>query len=542
VLVDVINGINTILHEVHSLLGSRKDQQQIDTEELVNILFYQDSAGNSQHRNFFHFILEHYLNRPDNDLSVSFPHHLSCVFAAICLSDPNDFVRFVIDIYSEPDNCETISLSSLELLLRTVFSSVGGERLVGESMQEIQLYASSRLEQGSELSPDGEELYPTSAVTQFYVRKHKHALWPLEVVQHQMKKKFLGADFWDRIRHGEISAAGLNSADAPSFRAYVATVLALLRNADELKKSLTVSTLSEGIEEDIVADNGVYIYRPRKKAHMRKRPSAGRRPSGSIPALLGVVESDMPDDVDCRFVSESDVQHRRATRHSPSSSIHSSPSGSFMSTSPTGSSGDIHGEDGTHFTITRMRSESVDATPECNVVSQGGLSEVVSKATSFMKGLRILVIEDSTFQRKMMAKRLNKQRPSGGSHAGSEANSGASSPTRRHSGNCGSGGGSLSNSLHGDIPCPVSMDIMEGEIAADVAAGAWVVSEAGNGEEAIQRLISSKETFDVIFVDENLQSTGGYLLGHEVSSQTLQYSLFIQNVTMCSSVSSLCRL
>mmetsp|Transcript_7180 Transcript_7180/g.10678 ORF Transcript_7180/g.10678 Transcript_7180/m.10678 type:complete len:583 (-) Transcript_7180:242-1990(-) len=516
-LVDVINGFNTILHEVQAVSGTRTDYDQVETERILNVIFFQEATATTPHWNFFHNILQRYMERPDSYMSVDYSHQLSCVFAAICLCDPNDFVRFVIGIFSELDNYEVVSLPSLELMLRTVFQSVGGERLVCEALQEIQLYTSSRLDHGEILSLEGEELYPTCAVTQFYIRKHNHALWPLEVVQHQMKKKFLGSDFWDRLRRGKKLISRLDSAYAFCFRDYLETILSLLQEGEEVKKNLTVNNIPEGIEEDIVVDNGVYIYRPRKKTHIRKRPSAGRRPSGTIPALIGVVDSDMSDDVDCRFVSEADVQHRRAMRRSPSSSFQSSSSGSFVSTSPTGSCVDLPSEDNNpYFPITRMRSESIDASLDGHNSLLGGLSDVVSKATSFMKGLRILVIEDSTFQRKMMAKRLKKRRPSGGSLAVSEVNSGTSSPIRRPSGNFGYGGGSLSNSQHGDWSCPSSIDLVEEEIAAEIAAGAWVVSEAGNGEEAIQRLISSKETFDIIFVDENLQSTGGYLLGHEV--------------------------
>ncbi|CAE7567280.1 unnamed protein product, partial [Symbiodinium microadriaticum] len=49
-----------------------------------------------------------------------------------------------------------------------------------------------------------------------------------------------------------------------------------------------------------------------------------------------------------------------------------------------------------------------------------------------------------------------------------------------------------------------------------MTAGSWNITEARNGEEALRLIISSQGGFDVIFVDENLQGTGGYLLGHEV--------------------------
>jgi hypothetical protein len=52
------------------------------------------------------------------------------ILATICLCEPDDFIRFLFDIYADSTNENVISMSNLELLLRTIFGSVGGQKSV----------------------------------------------------------------------------------------------------------------------------------------------------------------------------------------------------------------------------------------------------------------------------------------------------------------------------------------------------------------------------------------------------------------------------
>lgn len=232
-------------------------------------------------------------------------------------------------------------------------------------------------------------------------------------------------------------------------------------------------------------------------------------------------------------------------------------------------------------TSTTTSSENV---PLDSVSQEGGLSDILLEATYLMKGLKILIIEDSTFQRKLMTKKLHKtgggegqisRRPSGTLNFDKKLScdqiEGVSIPLNSPIHSSPMNGTSrifnfpeISNPISPTmisanmIPRPPTPSeiISPPELAIDFPSASaspftitlqspssiyntnttnevltpsqvthltperetngWQVSEAVNGEEAIQRLISTKETFDIIFVDENLQSTGGNLLGHEV--------------------------
>jgi CheY-like chemotaxis protein len=88
--------------------------------------------------------------------------------------------------------------------------------------------------------------------------------------------------------------------------------------------------------------------------------------------------------------------------------------------------------------------------------------------TKSLKDLRILVIEDSMFQRKLIVRGLMK---------------------------------------------------CLGEELTDYE-DKWPVVSIGNGEEAFQ-LLESSQRYDIFIVDENLDGTGGILKGHEVSVPSL---------------------
>lgn len=104
-------------------------------------------------------------------------------------------------------------MSNLELLLETIIGTVGGKkyiftfyfhlnfqlsfflyfRVVAEILNSMSLYASvvaNKTEEG--MYTVGDTIFLQKSIpTQFYTRKHKHGLWPLEVVQNQVSFLFL---------------------------------------------------------------------------------------------------------------------------------------------------------------------------------------------------------------------------------------------------------------------------------------------------------------------------------------------------------------
>ena len=102
-------------------------------------------------------------------------------------------------------------------------------------------------------------------------------------------------------------------------------------------------------------------------------------------------------------------------------------------------------------------------------------SSAVQNPFKLMGGLRLLIIEDSTAQRKIMMKRL--QMASLQKHKKEE-----------------------------DL---------------------WVMGSAGSGEEALSMIDGGPQAFDIIIVDENLGGAGGELMGHEVCQDLLAMSIII---------------
>lgn len=114
-----------------------------------------------------------------------------------------------------------------------------------------------------------------------------------------------------------------------------------------------------------------------------------------------------------------------------------------------------------------------------------------------LKSLNILIIEDSKLQRKMMRHRLV---------AAGECVENAKDDT------------SAKTPRLMPPPPPGGLESRSSPVASYVAPKGWNVNETTTGEEAIQMIIDTKSSFDVIFVDENLSHGGGHMLGHEFVS------------------------
>lgn len=121
-----------------------------------------------------------------------------------------------------------------------------------------------------------------------------------------------------------------------------------------------------------------------------------------------------------------------------------------------------------------------------------------SLMTRSMANLNILIIEDSKLQRKMMHHRLVK--------AGACVNEEKQWK-----------GLPISRSDSGSMFLPPPPPGCAAAVVEDgLGEKGWIVKETTTGEEAIQMIIDTKSSFDVIFVDENLSHGGGHMLGHEV--------------------------
>lgn len=143
----------------------------------------------------------------------------------------------------------------------------------------------------------------------------------------------------------------------------------------------------------------------------------------------------------------------------------------------------------------------------------------LTQAGSTLSSLKMLIIEDSKLQRKMIQRRLSKSEADALERAAVAATAAAA----------GEGGGDVFPFENAPPPRRISSaerelrkkalemeKDREGGEGAGLEHDEWTVMEACNGEEALQMIIDTKSSFDVIFVDENLQHSGGHLLGHQV--------------------------
>ena len=466
------------------------------------------------------------------------------------------------------------------------------------------------LRQAGTISPDSaphtDVSFPKYMVENFFTRKRKNGLWPLEVFRNQIKMKFLGLNFWNQLaKHDPLAASELLPSSFDSIRGLVDALCTVI---DEVKstnlKSSVMITHSDS-DSDIFLEDGIYLSKTRKRAP-KKRLSGTKLKKTLLLSVSSELEVDVAEGaVMDRFVRPEEAMSH-ILRHSPSSSHRSnSPGGgafSSMQSSRAASPQLIDGHDMSESstasptvsglqwqdTSTPSASPLVQPAKSDEAVSdlqlppppppssnpnQGGgstsgstsgsacgsgsasggntgnlptLSAALASAMFHMRGLKILVVEDSLFQRKMMAKKLHSvsknagatDTTSGGdkdSDAGSVSSGSRAIPSNTESGDGkalagsplpapflgwgggGGGGGSVSSGSSSDFSPCVPVHRPSGTIDMEqVTNGAWNVTEARNGEEAIRLIINSQGGFDVIFVDENLQGSGGYLLGHEV--------------------------
>lgn len=346
--------------------------------------------------------------------------HATCFLTCICLLSRRDLIRLVVSIYSDhPSSQRLITYESFKVILQNVLEiKVGGnnKQNIESQYSKFVAYLSANpmaIRSSSEESlivkepilvfdhancnPIWEEwsrralsfnscncnivgsnFVSTNLVVQFCAVKYVNTLWPLLMLQSQLRKVFMGEDFWIRWQHSEF-----------------------YKEMSKLK-----------VNEDVFFCTQV-IYKLYKAAKIVSQQTNSN--SNNIPV-------------------------KASTRITNSSSS--------KNASNSSSSGSTSGDSG-------VRSSAIwKPTPD----------EPAAPPTSPLKtSLRVLIIEDSKAQRKIMMKRLQ---------------------------------------------------LASGQLQNNQLDDAWVMGSASSGEEALQ--IVQTHAFDIVIVDENLGGSGGKLMGHEV--------------------------
>lgn len=425
------------------------DVSQLSESALLKRMFNRESPESSGHRwGFFDDILLKCVANGDSGKGdISRADRLACVLVAVCLSDHDDFLRFIFDVFSK---CNTesekdeMTILDYATVLRTILPSHVKTTTFDENVNEFKLYLSSQSETivFDEKDDVNQKLvrFPKLMALQYHTKVHQQLLWPLKVALQQVKAKFLGVNFWSRLQRniGATDELSLyDASEAPNFSFFVACLTKLFANKQNITKVVVgPPDNSSPVERmrKINELNGIYTYRQGATAPVAKKSPRGRRPGSPIQHILDE--------------SNRSTEARRFPR--------------------VGS-----------LTVSVGRS------------SVSSLHKELVDATRTMVGLKILIIEDSTTQRKMMHRKIS--------------HSSVNVPK--------------DESCFNFVPVDDVSDESEGKSESknrDEDEGSnWSVVEACNGEEAIQMIIDTKSNFDVIFVDEDLQSSGGYMLGHE---------------------------
>jgi CheY-like chemotaxis protein len=386
-----------------------------------------------------------------------------------------------------------------------LFISVSCSSFNRNHIQSFKLYASSHPlmpagqewtdeqenDEGNNCRNIGSSSFPKAIAVQYHSKAHKELLWPLKVAQEQVKKKFLGVNYWtgmlNEMKESQEASSIYLPSEAASFHTYVNVLLALAVAPIVVSKlpppppssicsSNSSSARSSPVMDarEIVEANGIYTY-----LHDTSM-GVGRSNYSFAASPRNVVHLHSPVDHLIKGTSASTAARRfQSPENRKATSNTSSPEEKKKS---------------------RSRSD-----PD--------LREFIPSNIECMAGLNILIIEDSKLQRKMMRHQLCKTDSLGreDKEDREEKDDSVKSSTKDVADP--SPPIPAANSSLLPVPVPLATAV---SLPASERGGVWTVSEAANGETAIQMIIDTKSSFDVIFVDENLQHSGGNMLGHEV--------------------------
>lgn len=520
----IVNGYHTILLAIRQIEAGMTEVA--DSSNMLKKLFDREAGGPNSKWSFFDDIVRKYLASPshseqhvsgdeevENEAGavLDWRERLACALVAVCLCDYDEMVRFVFDIFarSSPTRKE-MSIQDYINILRTILPSQNAEDGSFDNyINAFELYVSShpilpatrRRANGEEddgRGSEGDTSFPTSIAVQYHVKVHKELLWPLKVAHEQVKKKFLGVNYWTGMR-AEMAACPescslyLPSA-AVSFSSYVQTLLALSSSHHSVSKlpippsssspscSTTTSNCSstrsspQAVPREIVEMDGIYTYR-----HLES-VGVGRSKYTSCSSPPTVVHLHSAVDQLMKGTSASTASRRfPSPEHAHSATILNA---------------DVDGA-----RRKKMRSKSA---PD--------MRRAAATIIRNSSGFNILIIEDSKLQRKMMRHQLCKSGMTTFEKKDTEKDTGSETSTEPNDDEA-----SPPSTMVSSVPVPMPLESVV-DLSDAEREKVWTVSEASNGEEAIQMIIDTQSSFDVLFVDENLQHSGGNMLGHEFVS------------------------
>jgi hypothetical protein len=123
--VQVANGVYAIRHEIQPII--KKINSKPTSQQMLSALF-PVSKVNTEGYKFFDAMLNRCILAIKDDIDdEEYIQFLSCIFAAIALSTQEDFIKFIVDIFSEGTKL-SITESQCESLLTTVFNTDNTER------------------------------------------------------------------------------------------------------------------------------------------------------------------------------------------------------------------------------------------------------------------------------------------------------------------------------------------------------------------------------------------------------------------------------
>mmetsp|Transcript_15812 Transcript_15812/g.23792 ORF Transcript_15812/g.23792 Transcript_15812/m.23792 type:complete len:545 (+) Transcript_15812:79-1713(+) len=389
----------------------------------------------------------------------------SCFIACICLQSSRGIMKMVVDVYANTSDRTKISLAMCENIFRSVLVHSSGDSAMcaEEASSMFKEYLDACPLPGAifqvKKSSDVKVFTDLDTFLNFCCRAHPTILWPVRMMQKQLQTQFLGVKFWEKLMSSDLCSF-LNSKEIASDSFQQVEILCKLYTS-----SLCVSVSDEGRSGKVLttqvydqyfarkthvveAGRNRFDVRLRQSLHiMRESYPANpvpRRESMYFTASMcnrkttsTTTNPGSKCEVDEEELTEEDMFFPPASTPNPppslSNSVHDSPSNRNESETPS------------------------------------NLQQLIDPFTGeLLRDIRVLVIEDSCFQRKLIVRRL----------------------------------------MH-----------CLGEGMTNVEDTWPEVNGAGTGEEAMSILEKeSSRGYDVFVVDENLDGAGGVLKGHEVIS------------------------
>lgn len=378
-------------------------------------------------------------------MGKDFSAHATCFLTCLCLMERRDLVQFVVSIYSDnPTSQKLISYESFEIILKNSFETRGsiekeqnirrrndqhikemytkflayldGNPMVFHCSNEETIIKTEPILGFSESNQDsmwedwqcrinhirGSKFLSTNLVVQFCSVKHPNTLWPLLMFQSQLRKVFMGEEFWLRWQLSgfyrslscHISHEDLFCCTRVLFKLYKTAKLSMPQQTERINGNLNSNSSGSG--------------------------TCPGQSTGKVNSSLG----------DGGASGLSPVSAPRTT------------------------------------IVSKSRETTIPQPSQQSQQSHQSQDEAVASTSPSLKtSLRVLIIEDSKAQRKIMMKRLQ---------------------------------------------------LASGQLQNNQLDDAWVMGSASSGEEALQIVQTQTPAFDIVVVDENLEGSGGKLMGHEV--------------------------